>query len=201
MTEYSMVPDFVYDTFNYIITDSLWRDFWEIIRHYYPSIRCFVFNKETLKYINDEAIVFSWSAWFIKKSTIMKYWREKQEWKIFIRREFFIKKAENIDDVSESYFEDAVKIRDIDEKQREENLRNRKPTEIKDPVEYLLQWKDILEVYPWRYYVKYIGSYVFKPDIIEKIPVYVKFYMTWEGYISISDVRKFWFKKKSICCW
>ena len=196
MAEYSMVPDFVYDTFNYIITDSLWRDFWEIIRHYYPSIRCFVFSKETLKYIDEEAIVFSWSAWFIKKSTIMKYWREKQEWKIFIRREFFIKKAENIDDVSESYFEDAVKIRDIDEKQREENLRNRKPTEIKDPIEELLQWKDVLEVYPWRYYVKYIGSYVFKPDIIEKIPVYVKFYMTWEGYISISDVRKFWFKKR-----
>ena len=63
MAEYSMVPDFVYDTFNYIITDSLWRDFWEIIRHYYPSIRCFVFSKETLKYIDEEAIVFSNVLW------------------------------------------------------------------------------------------------------------------------------------------
>lgn len=66
-------------------------------------------------------------------------------------------------------------------------------TENKDSVEELLQWKDILEVYPWEYYNKYLGAYKFGLDTIEKIPVYVKLYMTDKGYISISDVRKYWY--------
>ena len=195
MIEYSTIPKFVYNTFNYSFCDNRWRDLWEIIRHYYPSIKCFVFDKETLKYIDEEAIIFSWSVWFIKKSTIMKYWREKQEWKIFIRIEFFIQNAKDIDTVDESYFEDAVKIRNIDEEEREESCRDFKP-EPKDPTEELLEWKDILEVDPWTYYNEYLWGYIFKPDIIEKVPAYVKFYMTDRWYISISDIKKFWYFRR-----
>ena len=119
-----------------------YKDLWkkteirEISKYrYYPSIKSFVFEKETIKDLNEEAILHDEMRWYIKVKTVSKYWEEKEQWKIFLREEFFMKDMLDLDKENENFFKEAEEIRDKANRDREKMLEQFDKTDEKEDKE------------------------------------------------------------------
>ena len=100
------------------------RQIWEISEYkYYPSIESFVLKKESVDQLDNNDILYWKTFWFIKVSTIKLFWEEKEAWKIFILRNFFINELWDVDNNNEEFFLNAKAIRDKNNRTRTDNSK------------------------------------------------------------------------------
>ena len=137
------------------------RQIWELSDYnYYPSIDCFVISKVTIDSLNNNDILYWKTKWFIKVSTVKTFWEEKEEWKIFILRNFFLKELCDVDVNNELYFLKAKEIRDERNRDRDGFFKTYKNAEwqrsnITKDVEWIQMKNDrvneaVRSLTPWE---------------------------------------------------